>query len=154
MAREITWQAPEFMHYPKSAAWFIVLTAVAAGFAGYFLFRKDFLTAAMFVLLYVVVFFFSRKKPKIITVKLAGQGVSVGGTRLPWQKIKAFWIVYNPPEVKTLNLETAAYLNPVITLQLAEADPGEIREFLLEFIPEEPDREEQLADKIGRKLRF
>ena len=153
-SKEMSWQAPEFVHYSKSAAWFAVLALVGAALVLYALWQKDFLTAVLFVLLFLTVFYFSRKRPKTLTIKLAAHGVNFSGVHLPWQKIQTFWIVYDPPEVKTLNFETAAYFNRILTLQLGDADPLEIRAFLLAYLPEELDREEQLSDKISRKLRF
>lgn len=154
MSKAITWQAPEFIHYPKSTAWFALLAVIGTALTGYALWQKDFLTAALFALLCLTVFYFSRKKPKILTITLTTESLSFGEVRLPWQRIKSFWIIYNPPEVKTLNFETSAYLNRLITIQLAEADPSEIRKFLLEYLPEEENHDEQLSDKISRKLKF
>ena len=108
----------------------------------------------MFALLYAVIFYFSRKKPKNLAIRLSASGVSFDEIRLPWQKIQSFWIIYDPPRIKTLNFETAAYLNRVVTLQLEDSDPVAVRDFLLEYLPEEDGREEQLTDKISRKLKF
>lgn len=154
MSNEITWQAPEYVHYPKSAVWFATLSLIGAGLIVFFLFKKDFLTAALFFLLTLTVFFFSRKKPGIVTVKLASTGLTYNEARLPWQKIQSFWIVYEPPEIKTLNFKTSAYLNRLITIQLDDADPAAIHEFLLQYLPEDENQEEQFADKIARKLKF
>src|SRR3989344_1316372 len=154
MADEMSWQAPEFIHYPKGLGWFIGLGLVAAGFIGFFLLKKAFLTATLFFLLAVVIFYYSRKTPRVLTVKITGSAVEWGQVRVPMQQIKKFWIIYEPPAVKTVNFETAAYLNRVMTLQLVGTDPVKLRQFLLQYLPEQLDQEEDISQRLARKLRF
>ena len=151
---EISWTAPEFIHYPKSPLWFFLLTVVGLGLVMYFLWQKDFLTAMMFTLLFVIVFYFAKTRPKTVKITLDGRGVKLNDSSIPYQQIKNFWIVYDPPTVKILNFETNAYLNRFLTLQLEDEDPIKIREFLLQYLPEELNRQEQLSSKISRTLKF
>ncbi len=154
MEKQISWSAPEFIHYPKSKAWFIIMTALGAALIVYFLSQKDFLTAVLFFCLLGLMFYFARAKPKTVRIELDSYGIKVGELKLPYSQIKSFWIVYEPPEVKTLNFETTAYLNRNLTLQLGSEDPVKIRKFLLEYLPEDLDKEEGVADKLARKLKF
>lgn len=154
MTKEISWQAPEFIHYPKSFWWSAGLSLVSLILVGYFLWQKEILTALLFALFFILLFYFSRVRPKQIHVRLTPHGLKLNHYRLPFQQITSFWIVYEPPEVKTLNFETTAYLNRFLTLQLENENPLEIREFLLQFLPEDLDRAEQFADKVSRKLKF
>lgn len=152
--KQITWLAPEFIHYPKSLFWFVIVIVMGLGLLTYFLFQKDFLTATLFALLLLTVLYFSKTKSKTVHIMLSSQGIKLNNTKLSYQQIKSFWIVYEPPEVKTLNFETTAYLNHFLTLQLSDQNPVEIREFLLQYLPEDLDRGEQFADKLARKLKF
>ncbi len=151
---QITWNAPEFVHYPKSKTWFGVFAAIGVLLVGYFLTQKDFLTSSMFLLLFLMLMFVARAKPRQIEVTLSGRGIKLNETIVVYQQIKSFWLVYEPAEVKTLNFETTAYLNRFLTVQLADQDPVAVREFLLEFLPEDLDREERVTDKISRSLKF
>jgi hypothetical protein len=152
--KSIGWTAPEFVHYPKSFVWFAVLTIICLGIVVYFLIAKEFLTATLFGLLYAIVFYFSRAKPKDLNIEISGRGLKLNHNLIPYQQLKSFWIIYSPPEVKTLNFETTAYFNRFVTLQLEQENPAAIREFLLQFLPEDLDRGEQFADKLGRTLKF
>ena len=154
MANEISWSAPEYQHYPKSIGWFVLLSLAGAGLTLYFLWQKDFLTSILFALFFVIIYFFSKTKPRTLRITLDSQGVKINNTRLPHSQIKKFWIVYDPPEVKILNFETLAYLNRYLTLQLESQDPVKIRQFLLSYLPEDLDSGEQLSDTLSRKLRF
>ncbi|OGF02211.1 MAG: hypothetical protein A3G07_02295 [Candidatus Doudnabacteria bacterium RIFCSPLOWO2_12_FULL_47_12] len=151
---ELAWTAPEFVHYPKSKIWFFVLGVAGSLLVVYFLFQRDFLTGMMFVLLLAMAFLFAKSKPRQINIALTAQGIKLNDTLLPYKQVKVFWMIYQPPEVKTLNFETSAYLNRFLTLQLEDQDPVLVRNFLLEYLPEDLDREERLSDKISRTLKF
>ena len=152
--KQITWSAPEFVHYQKSQVWFFFLTVIGLGLAVYFFLQKEFVTAALFLLMFIIVFGFAKRKPKIVKISLDSSGLKLNDLRIPYQQLKNFWIVYNPPAVKTLNFESSAYLNRFITLELEKEDPVKIRRFLLEYLPEDLDRDEHLTQKISRTLRF
>lgn len=151
---EIAWEAPEFIHYPKNKLWFAILGILGLALLVYFSLQKDFLTAALFLLLLILIFYFSSVKPKILKIQLDAQGIKLNNLRLSYQQIKNFWIVYDPPVIKILNFETTAFFNRYLTLQLGNEDPRQIRKFLLEYLPEDLDRGEQFADKLGRTLKF
>jgi|SRR3989344_2442267 len=152
--REITWTAPEFIHYPKSGKWYVLLGIAGAALVAFFLFKRDFLTSMMFVLLFLMAFFFSRAKPRQIHITLGPRGVKLNESLMTYQQIKTFWLVYEPPDIKTLNFETSAYLNRFLSLQMQDQDPVEIRDFLLDYLLEDLDRQERISDKISRTLRF
>lgn len=152
--QEISWIAPEFIHYPKSRLWFLAVSIIGLGLAVYFLVRKDFLTAVLFILLLLVVLFFAKSPAKQLRIHLDHSGIKINNLKLPYQQVKSFWIVYEPPEVKTINFETSAYLNRFVTLQLDTQDPMKIRSFLLQYLSEDLEKGELLADKLSRNLRF
>ena len=150
----MSWTAPEFTHYPKSIVWFVLFTLVGLGLVGYFLWQRDFLAATTFFLLFLMLLFLARAKPRQITIVLSGRGLKLNDALMPFQQLKSFWIVYQPPEVKTLNFETTAYLNRFLSVQLEDQDPSEVRAFLLDFLSEDLDREERVTDTISRTLKF
>ena len=108
----------------------------------------------MFLLLLTLAYYFSSQKPKNIKISVNQTGLTVKDAKIPFGQIKSFWIVYRPPDIKTLNFETTAYLNRYFTLQLDDQDPVKLRDFLLDHLPEELDRQEQMGDKVARKLKF
>lgn len=152
--KELSWTAPEFIHYPKSRVWYITIVVVGLVFVVFFLFQKDLLTAALFILLTILVLYFSRQRPREIAVKIDARGLKLNDLQIRYDNLKSFWIVYDPPAVKILNFETTAYLNRYLTIQLADQDPVAARDLLLEHLPEDLDKEEQISDKIARKLKF
>lgn len=150
----IKWSAPEFIHYPKNIWWFVLVILLGLMAIGYFVFHKEYLTAGLFFLIFAILFYFARATPRTINIELNTRGIKLNETSLSYQQIKTFWLVYDPPFVKTLNLETTTHFNRIFTLQLMDQDPIAIRKFLLEYLPEDLDRGEAISDKIARTLKF
>ena len=151
---QISWEAREFAEYKKSGLWYMVLLAVGILLLGYALWQKDYLMFATFLILLIATYLFARRKPKTIRVKLTGKGISLDENEYPYSMIKTFWIRYNPPEIKTLNFETSQLLNKELIVQIEDANPNEIREFLDEYITEDFEKEEAYTDKLLRKMKF
>lgn len=152
--KNITWQSPEFIYYHKSPGWYLGLAIFGLITMGYAVWRTDYLMLFTLIVMFTVAYFYAGRKPKTITVTLSGKGVSLDKNLYYYKNLQSFWILYEPPEVKTLNFETTNYLNRDITIQLENEDPNEIREFLLNFLPENLDREESTTDRLFRRLKF
>ena len=152
--REIIWKAPEFIAYDKSAYWYVIAAIIGLALVGFAIYQKSIITGIMFGLLTLVVIFYSRRSPRALTHKIDSLGITVGDTVHPYKTIKSFWIIYEPEYNTTLNLETTAYLNREISLQLANQDPVVVRRFLKKFLFEDLEKEETITDTLARKLRF
>jgi len=150
----ISWVALEYEHHKKSAKWFLGLLIVTILILGYAVWQKDWLMLVTFVILLSAIYLYARRNPKKIKIKLSEKGVTLDQDEYPYGMIKSFWIMYEPPGIKTLSFEMSQYVNRELVLQLADADPNEIREFLLEFLEEDLEHEEKYSDKLMRKLKF
>lgn len=152
--KEIVWQGPEFREYAKHPLWFVAFGLVVALLVLYGIYNNSWTTAAMFMLMGILGIVYSTQKPRTVTVKVNALGIQVDNLMYSYKTLKKFWIVYYPPEVKVLYLETTAYLNRIVKLELAHQDPVRLREFLKEFLEEDLEGEESMVDVIARKLKF
>lgn len=150
----ISWTALEFEPRERQVIWFVGFFLVFGALIAYAIFSRSLITTIMFSVLAVVSFGFAIKKPRRLGHILSPAGIQVGNTFFSYKQIKKFWIDYNPPLTKTLNFETTAYLNNLITLQLENQDPIEVKSFLKKYLLEDLDREESLSEAIARKLKF
>ena len=157
MARQaetiIEWRAPEFRHYQKNAAWFITFGIIVAMIIAYQVFQSDWFGAVTIFIMAVLFGIFAMHKPKEVTVTLSTEGVHIDDSYIPYTRIKNFTIV-DSENHKTLNLETTAYINHLLTIELAEQDPEEVREILGELLPENEIEGETMIQKISHKFRF
>ncbi len=149
----LSWEAPEFIYHKKSSWWYILAGAGLLALIASSLIMREWLAVVIFVILGIFIFLYAEVKPKDIEVGLTNIGIKIGNDFYPFNKLKAFWLVYEPP-VKTLNLETTKRFSPLITIQLEDTDPYLVKNILKEHLLEEPERTEDLIDKISRYLKF
>ena len=148
-----TWHSREFVYYEKSTGWYITFTAIILMLIAYNIFLKDYFAALTFFLIGLATWYFAQIKPSIVEVSISDKGIYFDETHIPYASIKRFWIVHHQ-KAKALHLETTAYLNRFMVIQLEDQDPEVIRDILIEFIPQTPDNEETLTRRLARKFKF
>lgn len=149
----IEWQAPEFRHYPKNAAWFISYAIIVAMLVIYQLYQKDWFGAISIGVIAAMFGIFAMHRPGIVTVKISTLGLHIDDSTIPFNNIRQFWVV-DTEQHKTLNIETTAYLNHQLAIELEDQDGDEIQEILAELLPEKEDQQETMAQRIAHKLKF
>jgi hypothetical protein len=150
----ISWEAPEFKFYEKSAGWYVTLISISILLIGFFvLIQKDIFASITMGIITLLIIFFSRQTPRTVTVELNSKGINHGAAHMPYKQIKHFWVV-DKEHHKTLNFETSSYLNKIMVIELNEQDPDEVREFLLSFLIEHPDTEPTTAQRVMHWFKF
>lgn len=149
----IEWQAPEFRHYPKNAAWFITFVLIVAMLIAYQVFQKDWFGAISVALIAVLFGAFAMHRPGIVNIRISTLGIHIDDTYIPFNNIRQFWIVDNDHH-KTLNIETTAYLNHQLSIELEDQEADQIQEILEQLLPEKTDSEETIAQRIAHRLKF
>ncbi len=147
------WEAPEFRHYPKNPAWYITLVIVVTLLVIYEIFSKDIFGAISLIIVAIFIILFGRQSPKIIPLQISDQGIHINQDMIPYQRIKHFWVVDDGIH-KTLNFETTAYVNHLLTIELADMNSEEIREYLIDVLPEHDDTTPTTAQKISHRFHF
>ncbi|OGE90714.1 MAG: hypothetical protein A3E29_01130 [Candidatus Doudnabacteria bacterium RIFCSPHIGHO2_12_FULL_48_16] len=153
--REISWKTQSSTNPKRSLAWyviFIILSLAALTFAIFY--SESIITVITFSLIILVVLTLSFITRTETTYRLSPLGISAGRMIYPYKTIKKFWINYRPPEVKTLNLETTAYINNIIAIQLGNQDPVAVKQFLAQYLRQDLDHEETAAEILARRLKI
>ncbi|QQS22666.1 hypothetical protein IPM19_03480 [bacterium] len=147
------WDAPEFRHYPKNPAWYITLLILVALLITYEIIANDYFGAISLAVVAGFVIFFGRQIPKQIPIRISDQGIHINNDLIPYQRIKHFWVVDDAAH-KTLNIETTAYLNHQLTIELEDMDSDEVREFLADVLPEHEEPQPTTMQKISHRIKF
>jgi hypothetical protein len=147
------WEAPEFRHYPKNPAWYITMFLMVGLLAAYLVYVQDWFGAVCMFILAILIFFFARQTPEFVTMEISDRGVHINGDLIPYNRIKQFWII-DDHEHKVLNIETTAYLNHLLAIELEEEDADEIRDFLIDILPENPKVQPMATQKIAHRFKF
>ncbi len=151
-----SWRAPEYLQHEKGALWYLIAGIVAAAFTLVAILQENW-TLAIAILIFAVVYYYLQNyhPPKEIEIKISEIGIKIGHKIFPFSHIKAFWIHYDPPYVKTLNfrLDKGHYYHDV-SIQMNEEDPVALREYLCTQVPEWEGKNEAFIDILMRLFRL
>lgn len=149
----ISWEAPEFVYYEKTAGWYIVIGLIGIGLTIYAIATKNPIMAITFGLIFIVMFLYAEKKPPILKFGIASRGIKIQDRIYYFNQLESFWIFYDPPTTKFISIKSKKTLMPLIRIPLDKANPLEIRKVLLQYLKED-EQHESLIDIITRIIRF
>ncbi|MBX4187164.1 MAG: hypothetical protein KW802_02825 [Candidatus Doudnabacteria bacterium] len=150
----LTWKAQSHIQHQRSPFWYFMFAIVTLALLSFAVYSHSLLTGITFFLVCTVLLTLSIQPSREVTYKITKTGISVGHLTYPYKIIKRFWIIYNPPEVKTINLETTAYLNNRVILQLGNQDPVLVKLILGDYILEDLETEESISETLARRLKI
>ena len=81
-------------------------------------------------------------------------GIKVGNKIYQYGRIRAFWINYNPPFTKTLNIRVHGEFLVDIDIQLGNQNPVEIYDFLSTRLPEMQGKSEGFLKTLERLFKL
>jgi hypothetical protein len=150
----LEWKAPEFIRPPKTPTWFMVAGILMLMLVAYALYTGSATMAIVFIVLAGVYYLTHSQQPRIISVKITQLGIYVEDQFYPYNMINAFWVVYHPPFVRTLNLRMGGKSGARLVVQLDDQNPVEVRTLLAKEVPEVEGQQETLTDILIRLLRL
>lgn len=150
----LSWKFPEFNQYQRNKGWyimaamFILLLIIYAVFSGNLLF-------ALVIIMIVLVVLMMQRNAKELNFTIYEDGIMIGEQFFDYKEIEKFYIIYEPPEIKSLFFEFKSLLHPRVPINLMNQNPVKVREILLQYLEEDLDREnEPLSDQIARMLKL
>lgn len=155
MPNKIELEVSEYTKYERSLLWYVITFAVGAGLLIYAILTSNFLFAVILVLITVIIIIMSFNQPRILKMVIDPTGIRIGGKKYEFRKFKNFSVIYEPPDVNTLYLEFDMPLRDRLSIPLGDADPNMVREYLLNYIVEDLERDdESLTDITSRIAKF
>jgi hypothetical protein len=150
----LKWTAPEHPDHQRGLIWKIIMTMIVLGGA-YFAFIYDSWTFALVIIVFAVVYGIINLKPvKNVSIKISNIGVKVGRREYPFQKIKGFWVIYEPPFTTALYIKVPGELMPEIEIAIHNQNPSEIRSMLIKKVPEIAGKRESVSGLLFRLFRI
>lgn len=151
----LEWTFPEYEKYSRSRRWYIIIGIVGAFFILYGMLTGNFLFSLIIALTGIILFLQQHQTPAEIPFAITDLGVIVSNRLYLYRELESFYIVYQPPEIKTLFLETKSVIRPLLRIPLQEQDPVEVRFSLLEFMTEDSEKEEEpMSDAASRNWKL
>ena len=149
-----TWDFPEFTKHNRGILWHLIAFIVVVGLLVFLLFSANFLFAVIIILSVVIIVYISRRDPRIMNIKITDAGLVIENHFYPYSEIKNFWILHEP-DIKRLYIEFRSAFVPRLSIPYQDQDPNELREFLLQFIEENDEREgEPVSETLARWLKL
>ena len=96
---------------------------------------------------------FSMTAPKTVSISINQKGIVVGKEMYPFATLDAFWVESADGEDQKILLKSKKLIMPLIAIPLEEHHHLDVREFLLNYLPE-VEMHEPLSQKIMEKLGF
>lgn len=152
MQEEIRWHAPEFITYEKGTDWYWAVGVIAITLAVAAIIFGNILFALVIIIGAVALSMQASRDPEIREFVVTDRGVQVDDTLYPYSSLVSFWVENNPYEQKLL-LQSEKMWMPYIVAPIAEVDPEEVRNFIIQYLPEE-EHQEPLSQKIMEYLGF
>ncbi len=150
----ISWQAPEFKHYPKNIGWYVTLICVFILLIAFFaIVESDLFASVTLGIICLLIIVFSRQIPRVVTIELNDRGIKFGNLFYPYKQLKYFWVVHNERH-QTINFHTSALVNNTLILELEDQNPDTIRDYLARRLPEHHETQETPAQKITHRFKF
>ena len=148
----LSWSAPEAAEYKHSREWYLVVSIVAAGFVAFAIILKNYFFAIFIALALVVLFSWTRKKPKYFRFVLTDKGVRIGERESPYSDFTSFWIFEDVPR-PYLVLKPRARLKTMLHIPLGDKSPADFRLWLRPHL-EETEEQESMSDLLARLLKI
>jgi len=149
------WTIQEYEQYERGKRWYLVMGIIGFATLLYALWTGNFLFALVVLLFAIILYLQSHQTPPQLPFVITDLGIIIGRRFHPYSELENFYMVYRPPEVKVIFFETKSTLEPTIRIPMLDADPIEIRFSLLEYLPENTEKEDEpLSDQVARNLRL
>lgn len=144
-----TWEAKEYEQLVRPQSWYIGVFIFFFAMVAYALFEDNLLMGILFILFGLAIYLFEKKQPRTFNFQVTPDGVIVHTHLYEFDSLDSFWIFYEPSGKKTLSLKSKKKYLPFIHIPIGQTNPVELRQVLLDYLPEEK-QEEGLLDAIER----
>ncbi len=152
-AELLSWNFPEFDPTPRTHRWYLWFGICSALLIALGMFTDNFLFSLIVVLVALIIFLRNWRRPANIHFAFTPQGLHVGRNFYSMKELQEFWLAYKPPVEDTLYFEFNSMWRPTLGIPLMGNNPLQIREVLLQYLPENLEKDEEpLADSLARIL--
>ena|SRR3989338_108954 len=148
------WTIQEYERHERGTFWYVFMISIGLALVLYALATQNFLFALIIILFAIILFLQSHQEPLQVQFQITELGVIISRRFYTWSEFNNYYIIYEPPHVKTLFLDTVSTLRPALRVPLLDMNPNEIRHTLSQYLSEDVEKEEPLSDRMARNWRI
>lgn len=145
------WSITEYERHDRAPFWYVFMMSAGIVLVGFGLFTGNFLFSLIIILFAIILFLQSQQHPIEVPFSITNVGIVVSDRFYSYSELKEFYIIYQPPVVKTLYIETGSVWHPRLRIPLYDQNPVEIRHTLQNYLVENIEKEDEpLSDRLSR----
>ncbi len=152
-AESVSWTASEFLAHQKTFGWYAALMFVGFLVAGvvYFL-TRDYISTGVVVFASVIMGILGARKPRVLSYKLDGKGLTIEDKFHPYGDFKSFSIIQEQ-EAKSIALMPLKRFMPLLIIYFDPKDEERVAQVLASHLPVEAHKLDTV-DRLMSKIRF
>jgi hypothetical protein len=149
----LEWQSLDSHPHERSSRWYMTGGICVLAFAAYGLFDGSWSTALLALLIGGIYFLLRNSKPNVLTIRITQMGIHRGNDFLQWSMLSDFWILVGETSTE-LHIIQRKMLEPEVVIFINDINPADVRETLLQFLPERAGMQERPLDTLGKILKL
>lgn len=150
---KISWKALEYKKKERTTDWYWAVILITISMMAISIIFKDYLFALLLLVSISTIIIMSIKDPLAINISIDKRGVLVDKDLYPFTNLESFWIDTIDKNNPKIILKSQKTIMPPIIIPIENYNYMDIRDILLEFLPE-VEMNEPLSHKIMDKLGF
>jgi len=149
--KPINWAFFEYENPSRSKGWYFWIILIGGFIIIHSILTANWLFALIAVMIGMIMVIHHQKPAEKIEFIMDKKGIKVGRKYYDYKDIENFWILYQPPEVKSLYFTFKSSLRPRLMIPLEKENPVDVRAFLRQSLKEDLEQEnEPFSDAVGR----
>jgi len=149
------WTIQEYEQHERGTLWYVSMVLGGLGLIIFGLVTGNFLFSLIIILFSIILYLQSHQQAPQLLFSMTDLGIVIGSRFYTYKELDGFYIVYDPPRVKTLFFETTSPFRPLLRIPLLDANPLDVRGTLLNYLEEDVEKEEEpLSDQFGRNWKL
>ena len=135
MHMNISWKAPAHMHTEKTGDWYWIVGIISITLAIISVLLGNIIFAVLILVGVFTLTLYSTKRPPTVHIVLTTNGIRIDDFMYVYSNLESFWIEEAQLAPRIL-IKTAKKIAPYVTILLGDANPDEVRDELLVYLPE------------------
>ncbi len=149
------WTVQEYEQHERGWIWYLAMSVLGVILIAYGIWTNNFLFSLIIILFAIILFLQAHQEPLQVTFAVTELGIILGSRFYEFSEFKYFYIIYQPPEVKTLFFEMKSITHPLIHVSLLDENPVEVRQSLRKYMTEDLEKEDEpLAHTVIRRFKI
>jgi len=144
----LAWVAHETIQHERGTVWKVLMSVIVISTVVWGVMNNAWTLSLAVAAVAIVHYLAHLERPQEVEIKISEIGIKVGKRKYPYSRIRAFWLIYEPPFTSTLNIRVEGDFFGEISIQLGEQSPSKVRETLMRHIPELEGQSEKFSDII------